>query len=127
MKRALVVAAALIVVLSSGSPASAKRPEPESPPTLELELTCHMEPGGEIPFAHIDQTSTWTGLGNGRYSLEVILSSSGHGHVIVRTPNGSDFSHMDNGAAAGETYVGFARIDSKGGKTVATATAEVTC
>ena len=127
MKRTFVVAAAAVIVLSSSSLASAKRPEPEPAPILALELTCHMEPGGEIPFAHIDQTSTWEGLGNGRYSLTVSLPSSGHGHEIFRTPDGSDFSHMDNGASAGETYVGFARIESRRGKVVATAAAEVTC
>jgi hypothetical protein len=128
MKKTLVVTAAAMVLLLGATPALAKRPKPDTPlPTLSLELTCHMEPGGEIPFAHIDQTSAWADLGGGRYTLIVILPSSGHSHQIFHSPGGTDYSHMDNGAEPGGTYVGNAYIESKRGKVVATATAEVTC
>ncbi len=138
MRRALILALAAAVLLAGAAPAAAKRPKPpDTPPTLTLTLSCHQESGGEIPAPHLDASSTWSDIGNGRHTLVVIIPpldptdpespEAGHTHQIFRSPSGSDENHMDFWIAEGTTYSGFAHIENRKGSIVVSAAAEVTC
>ncbi len=138
MRRTLILAVVAAVLLAGATPATAKRPKPpDTSPTLTLTLSCHEEAGGEIPAPHLDATSTWTDLGNGRYTLVVIIPpldpsdpyspEAGHTYQIFKSPSGSDAHHMDFWITEGVTYSGTAHIENRKGTIVVAAEAEVTC